>query len=397
MSFGGDGLPGIEPGAQIISDGSEDLGFVPRKFLPGGRFKVEDGARVAAVPLHTCVLCGSLILPNHSSNFEHPFPRWVHRLAGDVGEHRSSFLQFDGEIPTWRQLELAAHETCNALFAKYIEDPARSAIKTMVDGGRVTSQQIDAVLDWLDKLRTSAAHLATAFKGHGLMLNYSPWHFPNWRIGLLDRAAMFFRIDEYRDPLDLWECMFEGFQTTPGALCLRIKDLVIVTISGNFLLSQAFGLGEASVINGGPAIIGGTGVCAAGFGSRRTRLEASLIVAQPMRRQYVKMGSQPAAPQLTEAGDGHVYHIEKGRWRRTKSLDYSQLPNLKMEIGYALAGLETVEWLILQKEEDHRRRGSPAVNFSLRSMNELWETKIDLIDYIADLRGGLKLQRNDRS
>lgn len=396
MSFGGDGIPGIEPGVQIISDGWTDLGFVPRRFRVGGRFEVEDGPRAKAIPLHTCVLCGGLILHDDEWDYEHPFPKWVHRLAGDVGENRSAFIHLRGNIPTWRQLELAAHRTCNQLFARYIEDPARNAVKTMVEGGQVAGQQIDAVLDWLDKVRTSSAHLATAFMGHGLVLNYEKWHFPNWRIGLFDRAAFFFRIDKYTEALDLWECGFEAFLTTPGALILRIKDLVIVTISNNFLLSSTFGLPTGALIKGEPVMTDGTGINAVGFGSRRTRLEASLIVAQPMRRQHVKGGDHPAAPELTGAGDGHVYHLENGNWRRTRSLNFSQLPILNADIGLELAGLETVEWLILQKEEDHQRRESPAVNLAMRSMPELWVTKLNLIDHIGDLRAGLLPLQNDR-
>lgn len=396
MSFGGEGLPGIERGLRFISDGWSDLGFVPRRFRVGGRYKVVDGPRASAVSLHTCVLCGSLILPEEQWDYEHPFPKWVHRLAGDVGNNRSAFGYLEGQIPTWRQLELAAHERCNQLFAKHIEDPARNAVKTMVEGGRVAGQQIDAVLDWLDKVRTSCAHLATAFMGHGLVLDYDDWHFPNWRIGLFDRAAMFFRVDRYPEPLDIWECGIEGFLTTPGALILRIKDLVIVTISNNFMLSSAFGLAMGAVINGEPTILDGTGIRAGGFGSRRTRLEASLIVAQPMRRQVFKSGEHPTSPQLTDNGDGHVYHLDKGNWRRTKSLDFSQLPTMNMNIGLALAGLETVEWLILQKEEDHARRGSPPVNLALRSMGELRDIKMGLIDFVGDLRRGLRPVENDR-
>jgi len=397
MSFGGEGIPGIEPGARIISGIETDLGFIPQRFLVGGRFKVEDGARAKTIPLHTCVLCGGLILKDDEWNYEHPFPRWVHRLAGDVGEEKSAFVQLIGGVPTWRQLELAAHRVCNDLFAKYIEDRARNTIKTMVEGGFVTAQQIDFVLDWLDKIRTSAGHLATAFTGHGLSLRYEEYHFPNRRIGLFDRVAIFYRVRDYPGPLHIWECMHPGFLTTPSALAVQIKDLVILTISNNFLLSQAFGLGQTRMIDGQLSWVEGSGVIGSGFGLRRTRLEAALIVAQPMRRQLVNAGVAMTSEALSKTGDGVVFHREDGRWRRTKRLDFSKLQTMDFQLGYALAGLEMVEWLILLKEEDHKRMGSPKRNVSLNSIDELRDIKTQLLASVAASRSGIWPLESDRT
>ncbi|OWV76809.1 hypothetical protein ATY76_02320 [Rhizobium sp. R339] len=211
----------------------------------------------------------------------------------------------------------------------------------MVGGGMVYAQQIDVVFDWLDKVRSSSAHMATAFTGHGLVLDYRHTHFPNWRIGLSDRAAIFFRVEKYEEPLDLWDCMDRGFLFTPGALAIRIKDLVILSISGAYLLSPAFGLPEPKAVNQQLEWVDGSGKWASGFGSRISRLGSALIVAQPMRRQETKEGLLSKSAAITELGDGYVHYLKKNRWSRTKRLDFSQLPKLSAKLGYALANLES--------------------------------------------------------
>ncbi|MFF0924794.1 hypothetical protein ACFYE8_35025 [Rhizobium leguminosarum] len=397
MSFGGDGVPGIERTPEILQLEGWEHPFIARRFEAGGRFKVTDGPISSKIPLTTCVLCGGIIFPDDQRNMEHPLPRWVHRIAGEVGELKSSAITLEaGPNPTWRQLELAAHERCNTAFGEHIEIPARKAIGTMVDGGMVYAKQIDVVLDWLDKVRSSSAHMATAFTGHGLVLDYRHIHFPNWRIGLSDRAAIFFRVEKYKEPLDLWDCMDRGFLFTPGALAIRIKDLVILSISGASLLSPAFGLPEVKIVNGQVEWVDGSGKWASGFGSRTSRLGSALIVAQPMRRQEIKEGFLLKSAAISESGDGHVHNLKKSRWSRTKRLDFSQLPKLSAKLGYALANLEIVEWLMLIKERDHARAGHPPNFGAMESMSDLRYAKMFFIDNVARERGNLRPVENDR-
>ncbi|MBY5868402.1 hypothetical protein [Rhizobium leguminosarum] len=261
-------------------------------------------------------------------------------------------------------------------------------MKSMVDGARVTGEELDRVLDWLDKVRASAAHMATAFSGHGLVLHYEDHAFPNWRIGLFDRVAFFFRVDTYQDALDLWECTDPGFLTTPGALAIRIKDLVIVTVSNNFLLSEAFGLMNRIEVGGMLTDVLGNDEWAAGFGFRRTRLEKALVVAQPMRRHHLREGLQNPSRSLKENGDGNVYHLEEGRWRRTKSIDFAALHTMPYELGYTLSCLEMIEWLLWQKHNDYVLSGRPEGFAAKQSAPRLNAAKQLFIDRIGRLKSG---------
>ncbi|PCK85544.1 hypothetical protein CPT32_17760 [Rhizobium sophoriradicis] len=210
---------------------------------------------------------------------------------------------------------------------------------------------------------------------------------------------MFFRIDKYKEQLDLWDCNHPAFLSTPSALILRIKNLMIVTVSSNYMLTEAFGLGDAKRVNPSDEDgqwIPGDGKYAAGFGSRRTRLGVGFVVVQVMRRAYFEQGQQPSAPALKANGDGHVYHLRQNRWERTKSLDFSKLPVLGRDLGIALAGLEICEWLILFKETDHARLGSPPNYFACESLPLLYAEKSLLLDAVAASRGGILAPPDDR-
>ncbi|MCP3466998.1 hypothetical protein [Bradyrhizobium sp. CCGUVB23] len=394
MSAGGDGIVGVEPLVEVALPAGVDAPFIPRRFRAGGRLNVQDSPNIQSTRLVTCVLCGGVIADGDST-LEHPLPQWLHRFAGDVGGKSARSFVVGSKESTWRQLCLDAHRKCNTEFGRRIENPTINSLKAIVEGKTLTWSQVDAVFDWLDKVKSSTAHMGIALQGHRTRLGYDNLSFPNVRTGAFDRLALFFRISDTTSSLDLWECLNEGFLTTPSAIALRIKDLVIVYASNNYLLSKAFGLGFGVPKDGKPTFVNGTGVFASGFGSRVTRLPAAKIIAQPMRRQHLKEGFHPSSDALQENGDGKIYELEGMRWSRVRSTSFSRLPKLRYQIGYALAGLEVVEWIILSKEQDYSRYGSEN-SFFMKSMPNLLAEKTLLLDLVASLRGGLRPQQDDR-
>ncbi|RUX12122.1 hypothetical protein EOA27_20495 [Mesorhizobium sp. M2A.F.Ca.ET.037.01.1.1] len=386
----------VTPLVEVARPAGENLPFIPRRFQAGGRLEIADSAGIQNTFITTCVLCGGVIAGEEAS-LEHPLPQWLHKYAGDVGERKASAFRVSETIqPTWRQLSLNSHKECNRLFARKIEDPSITAVKAMVDGGRLTWTQLDAAFDWLDKIKSASAHMATALRGHNIRLGYGDISFPNKRVGAFDRLAIIYRISDGRPPLDLWDCLNDGFLTTPSAITLRVKDLVIVYSSSTFLLSTAFGLGKSMNQNGSATYIPGAGIFAPGFGTRFCRIPSAKILAQPMRRQYQKEGWLDHSPALQKNGDGRVYELIGSRWIRVRSCDFSVLPKLNSRLGYALAALETVEWIILSKEQDEARYGTPE-SFFLKSLPALHDEKRQLIKYVTDLRGGLPISESDRT
>lgn len=395
MSTGGDGVVAGRPWVEVARPAVERMDFIPRRYRAGGRLQIDDSPGIQGTHLITCVLCGGLLL-DERSNDEHPLPQWLHRLAADAGEELAVAFSTSQSInPTWRQLCLKAHETCNSMFARKIETPVVSPFKAILTGGRITWTELDALFDWLDKVRVSAAHMAVALRGHNLRLGYDELSYPNRRIGAFDRLALFFRVTDSNPPLDLWDCLSDGFLTTPSALALKVRDLVIITVSNNYLLSPAFGLGMARAQDGVIAYVPGEGRFSAGLASRTSRLPAAKIIAQPMRRQHRKEGLLELSSAIQQNGDGHIYELSGTRWNRVRSSDFSSLPHINTPIGYALAGLEVVEWLLLAKEQDYARYGSGTSKF-MESVEALKQEKSLLLDLVAKLRGGLRPTESDR-
>ena len=127
----------------------------------------------------------------------------------------------------------AKHKKCNTEFARKIEEPVISPINRLTAGGRVTWSEIDAIFDWLDKIKSSSALMGAALGGHSLQLNYYETSFPNLRIGAFDRIGIFFRVTDKIIYLDLLDFLNYSFLSTPSAMLLRIKDLMIVYVSNN--------------------------------------------------------------------------------------------------------------------------------------------------------------------
>ncbi len=395
MSAGGDGIIDFEPLIEVARPNGSVPDFIPRRFEMGGRLKITDAAGIQDTPLKTCVLCGGLIL-DHESSMEHPLPQWLHRYCEDAGEMAAPWFETTNrENPTWRQLCLRSHKICNSTFDKKIERPAKSSIHRIFEGKNLTWSDIDSVFDWLDKVKSSSAHMATAIKGHGNVLSYSEISFPNKRVGAFDRIAIFFRISDYDTPLDMWECFSDGFLTTPSSIILRIKDLIIVYISSNYVLSAAFGLGIPKKIDGELAYVSGNSRPSDGFGTRKTRIPAAKILAQPMRRQHQKAGYSDTSTALQPNGDGRIYELSGGKWNRIKSINFSNLPILNSRIGLSLAGLESIEWLILTKEQDYEIYGQPGAAF-IKSLPSLQLEKLALMGLLFELRNGLPMLESDR-
>ncbi|MBA4754008.1 MAG: hypothetical protein H2050_04145 [Sphingobium sp.] len=395
MSMGGDGVITERPWVEGARHASENLPFIPRRFQVGGRLQIADSPAVRTTISPSCVLCGGIIA-NEDATLEHPLPQWLHRMAGNVSENRVEIFSSDEQKqPTWRQLCLASHKKCNTEFARKIEEPVISPINRLTAGGRVTWSEIDAIFDWLDKIKSSSALMGAALGGHSLQLNYYETSFPNLRIGAFDRIGIFFRVTDKIIYLDLLDFLNYSFLSTPSAMLLRIKDLMIVYVSNNFLLSSTFGLAVGTADGGFTRYVPGTGLFVAGLGARRSRLPAAKIIAQPMRRQHRKQGLSDVGPALQPNGDGRVFELCGSRWHRVRSTDFSSLVRINSSIGYALAGLEVIEWLILCKEQDFARYGKSEA-FFMKSLPDLHEQKLGLLDTIAELRGGIRPSTSDR-
>ncbi len=222
MSWGGDGVLVGEPLLEVLPQAGSDVDFPIRRFEAGGRMRIVDGPRSKKARFVTCVLCGGVIT-DANSTFEHPLPQWLLRYCGKSGDTpAASFAVGVDRKPTWRQLCLKSHSNCNAQFARRVEDPAISPFKRIVEGGTLSSNDIDLVFDWLDKVKISACHMGVAIQSHKLNMAYNDHSFANKRVGAYDRFMILFRLSVDESKIDLWDCLHEGFLTTPSSIIMRI-------------------------------------------------------------------------------------------------------------------------------------------------------------------------------
>jgi hypothetical protein len=388
MSYGGSRVIDVEYATEGPLQRADDGGnFILRRFETGGRLKIKHSKHIRKASMATCVLCGNPI-GREQSNYEHPLPQWLYKIAGEeISEFKPGSLKVSTKIePTWRQLCLKAHTVCNSKFAENIEFPARSSLKSILAGERITWSDLDRLFDWLDKVKSTAAHMATALLSHAFRFEYGEHCFPNRRIGLFDRLALFFRVSDKSPKLELWDCLTRAFRTTPSAIILMINDLVIVYVSANYILSPAFGLPNVELSHGLAVMIKGSGNWASGFGSRDTRLPTALVLAQPMRRQHKAIGIFENNSVFQENGDGKVFSLSQKSWNRVRNVDFSSLPVINFHLGLALATLEIIEWTIISKEADASRYVGDT-SFFMKSMVDLYASRGNIMQKIRDMTG----------
>jgi hypothetical protein len=392
MSFGGDGVLGYEV-PEILHLEGNTLPFIPRRLQAGGRLLIEEPIRISHVPLRTCCLCGGII-KDDASNYEHPLPQWLHRYTDLAEQPSNSFQQASGIVPTWRQLSLLSHTSCNSQFERLVERPAIGPLKNAVEGGSLSSSDFDRLFDWCDKVIGSAALMGAAINGQRTTLGYEAHNFPNKRIGAFDRIGIFFRVRDKID-LDLWHCTNEAFLSTPSSIALQVKDLIMVYVTGNFLLSRAFGLGFPARSGGDAGFVGGSGKYQNSLGHRVCRIPSATIIAQAMRRQHTKEGLVELHPALNEDGDGYVHQLTDRTWERTRSCSFDDVVSLSRDLGDNLAALEVIEWLLLSKELDRARYGDDS-SFFMRSYKWLLDQKQGIIDLVKQASPLLPINYNDR-
>jgi hypothetical protein len=134
----------------------------------------------------SCIFCGK---KPHDKNKEHIIPKWLIKLTGNPNRifylgtpwlHNSS-----GRNHSANQFQFPACNECNDRFSE-LEESSRNTINKILSCSKITTREIDLILDWFDKIRV------------GLWLGYrylennyfgiDPHFYINSRIGRADRA-----------------------------------------------------------------------------------------------------------------------------------------------------------------------------------------------------------------
>jgi hypothetical protein len=331
-----------------------------------------------------CLLCGSLII-NEPVNDEHPVPSWLMRDTGTKDAFFRELMLGDNNIPARGDFSFQAHQHCNSEFGRLLEEKVKPDLNKILDGGILGEAQIDRFLDWLDKVRATV-HISV-LQAEGRLENYGvqKHNFPNKRVGLHDRMAFFFRV-QMRDEiqgLQIEAPQNRGFQSTPTALVLRVKDLVIVSISDFCLLSSTLGIPLYKKDKNGSLVSKkGSGIVARTFSNRISRLHFARAIFQAMRPNSPDNENLLYRNTLENNGQGKLFTSMNSKIERVKSgkVDFSNLPTLDFNEGIGLACLEFMEAIIDCKKRDMRAKYPD--NFFMKSIKDLYEDREEILEHL---------------
>jgi hypothetical protein len=181
------------------------------------------------------MFCGALFT-GQKHNFEHIIPRWLVKEA-DLA-HRTAPIDFPGKKFDAAMSRIGGRvcEKCNDDSAD-LEGRARAAYAKLRDGKDLEMADGRALLDWLDKVRVGM-WLWTVDIGKG-DYGVEPKFRINERMAHKDRImlAARYRPGAPMRGLGFWGAT-EHFVWSPSVFGLYINNVVLVSISTNFLVSR---------------------------------------------------------------------------------------------------------------------------------------------------------------
>ena len=186
-----------------------------------------------------CVFCGK---PPQDKNNEHVLPQWLLEATGDPNRVVQIGHNYDANKPirfAWDALVMPACKTCNDEFGRGLEQRVKPVVERLLDRQPLSAGDYVLLLDWLDKVRI------------GLWLNYmvlQKFHSgvtPNFhirdRIGTKDRMLSVYPFDSQPRGLNAIGVESLLFHHTPCCFTLRVNDLMIFNMSGDFLFADRCG------------------------------------------------------------------------------------------------------------------------------------------------------------
>lgn len=198
----------------------------------------------------TCVFCGQ---PPQDKSKEHVIPRWLLRLTGN--EKRTAFfgVRFTGgpDVLAAQRHDFASYtvpacSACNNHYAR-LEEASKLAVEGIIAQKPITSLEVEALFDWLDKVRVGL-WLAGRLRGTNLFRATTPNFHISDRIGSADRWARLTLL-----PKDVGEGLtYAGvgtplFGSMPSAFSIRINNLLIQNASSPRIVSRWLGLPYPSI------------------------------------------------------------------------------------------------------------------------------------------------------
>jgi hypothetical protein len=187
-----------------------------------------------------CVFCGE---KPEKKNKEHVLPQWLLKLTGDANRTVTFGQETDSGKPiifNWKKLTCPSCTKCNDRYADF-EAEIKTLVEKLLNKEELTGNELIKILDWLDKVRI------------GLWLNYyyleknkaliKPRLFIDNRLGKKDRFLQIHFLEATKKSIGLNAFGVETFvfQFNPSCFGLRINNILLMSGSNDYLVSQSCG------------------------------------------------------------------------------------------------------------------------------------------------------------
>jgi hypothetical protein len=182
-----------------------------------------------------CLFCGESFT-GQGHNFEHVIPRWLVREA-DLSKRTAPIdfptRKFSAAMSRWGG---RACETCNNR-SSHLEGQARIAYGKLRDGDALTQADGRSLLDWLDKVRVGLWlwSVDVGKDDYGIIPKFRI----NERMAHKDRILLAAKYPPGAPMkgLDIRGAT-ESFMWSPSAIGFLINNIVLISVSSDFLVSQ---------------------------------------------------------------------------------------------------------------------------------------------------------------
>ena len=176
-----------------------------------------------------CVFCGA---KPDNKNKEHVIPTWLQKFSGNR-RSPANLNTPSGDINlTWADLTLPACMRCNQNYGEL--ESLMKQVFERIEEGYITGKDIAHLLDWIDKVRVGIWRLQLTHgkNDHDIQPNFAISN----RIGSADRLVRVFKYNTNANGIGLAGTDTSAFHQMPSAMCLIVKDIVILSVSaGGFL------------------------------------------------------------------------------------------------------------------------------------------------------------------
>ncbi|WP_405296663.1 hypothetical protein [Algibacter sp. Ld11] len=185
--------------------------------------------------MKTCIFCGKK--PDKKTK-EHVIPRWLIEMTGEpnrttfIGKYKDTLRKFP-----WQNFTFPACNKCNQEFAE-LEGKAKLVFINLLDKKKIATEQINILLDWLDKVRIGL------WLGY-LMLDKAIGFKPNFhikqRLGVSDRMVSIHYLNDSALGIGYSCTEFPAFKISPSCFILTINNISLFNFSMEFALSRRMG------------------------------------------------------------------------------------------------------------------------------------------------------------